>query len=133
MILKPNFEPPVDTAQDIIDRNMFVFSNWMLQDLEEKLNKSGIAVYEELAKHVDYQYQQMPIDDFSKFEAKVIEDVMEKGTHVLTFPIITPSFYELGRWYKSKDTYSLSSPNGGFWTTKKWHLNEVRLPYYFRV
>ena len=99
--------------------------------MEKTLNESGIAVYEELAKHVDSQ--QSTIDNYIIVENKVIEDVMEKGTHVLTFPIITPSFYELGRWYKSKDTYSLSSPNGGFWTTKKWHLNEVRLPYYFRV
>ena len=125
MILKPNFEPPVDTAQDIIDRNMFVFTTYHQKNLEKTLNESGNAVYEELAaNHVDNQYDKMTIDTHAMAEVKVIEDVMEKGTHVLSYSIIEPLWYELGRWYKSKDTFSLSPPNAGFWTTKKWHLNE---------
>ena len=115
----------MDTAQDIIDRNMIVFSTWHLQQLRKQLNGSGNAVYEELAKHVDNQ--QTTIDNHIIVENKIWEGVMEKGTHVLTLSIIKPSWYEFGRWYRSKDTYSLSTPNVGFWTTKKWHLNEVRI------
>ena len=63
MILKPNFEPPVDTAQDIIDRNMFVFTTYHQKNLEKTLNESGNAVYEELAaNHVDNQYDKMTIE-----------------------------------------------------------------------
>ena len=94
MILKPNFEPPVDTAQDIIDRNMFVFTTYHKKNLEKTLNESGNAVYEELAaNHVDNQYDKMTIDTHAMAEVKVIEDVMEKGTHVLSYSIIEPSYH----------------------------------------
>ena len=98
----------MDTAQDIIDRNMFVFTTYHQKNLEKTLNESGNAVYEELAaNHVDNQYDKMTIDTHAMAEVKVIEDVMEKGTHVLSYSIIEPLWYELRRWYKSKDTFSL--------------------------
>ena len=52
-MLKPNFEPPVDTAQDIIDRNMSVFTNYGQKNIKKSLNGSGTAVYKELAKLVN--------------------------------------------------------------------------------
>ena len=53
MIVNPNFDAMVDTAQDIIDRNMSVFTGYAgMENFKEALNGSGIAVYKELGKLV---------------------------------------------------------------------------------
>ena len=133
-MLKPNFEPPVDTAQDIIDRNMSVFTNYGQKNIKKSLNGSGTAVYKELAKLVNLPkcYKFGVEWAYECLENTTKYNVMETGTHVLAYSIIKPSWYKWGRWHRSKDTFSLSHPNIGYWTTKKWHLNEVTLHIIYR-
>ena len=125
----------VDTAQDIIDRNMSVFTGYVgMGNFKEALNGSGIAVYKELAKLVNMpECYNFGVELAYECVANTTKDgLMEKGTHVLAYSIIKPSWYKWGRWHRSKETFSLSHPNAGYWTTKKWHLNEVTLHFIYR-
>ena len=75
----------VDTAQDIIDRNMSVFTGYVgMGNFKEALNGSGIAVYKELAKLVNMpECYNFGVELADECIANTTKDgLMEKGTHV---------------------------------------------------
>ena len=90
-------------------------------------NGSFYSTNEELAKHVDMPdcFWDFDVPNRECLQYKMKKDVMEFGTHAFAYSILLEEWLDYGRWYRSKDIYSIAPPSTGYWTTKKWHLNEV--------
>ena len=53
MLLKPTYEKPVDTAQDILDRGLRIVRSSISAGIIEDLKNSPFAITRELAKRTD--------------------------------------------------------------------------------
>ena len=133
VILRANFADPVDTAQDIIDRNMTLFYNpngamwkqWLAQHNKTEYNKLAETMI--IAK-TWRQYWQM-----------VEQGILANRTHVFMSSYVNPWAISLGKhpeysprmthfggevWYKSEERLDVF-PYGGYLSRKGWRFNEV--------
>ena len=126
-ILKPNFETPIDTLEQLLERNLTLAAWPYSGDFwAEQLNKSENPSYREISW--------AEFDNITKYK------MLSKGTHAQIATYLYPSEmkwgieYNHGRgWYRSKQVIPGFSPYGGIITNKKWILNEdfsVHLLYF---
>ena len=120
MILRPNFEEPLDTAKQLVERNITLYmwpyacaSGW-----KTFLLYSPIPEYEILGKNMICTW------NWDDFEKKSEYDVLGNGTHAQLTSYLDPISLAMGRWYRSKEKFQ-DDPYYGFLSNKKWHLNEV--------
>ena len=133
VILRANFADPVDTANDIIERNITLFG-W----------PGGVMWKQWLAQHDNPDYNKlaetMIIPDTWKEYDKMIEHgILANRTHVQMISYVSPGGISLGRhpglsdrmthkgaevWYKSKERVD-NFPYGGYLSRKEWRFNEV--------
>ena len=127
VILRPNFEEPLDTAKQLVEKNITIYIQAGLEDNKQWLLESPIPEYRILGENA------IVSDDLDHFENMTAHDVMGAGTHALrTFFVdikdmkLGEEYHPQGRgWYRSKETLAGINPYYGYLTSKKWHLNEV--------
>ena len=117
-MLRPNFENPIDTAREIVERNLTVLM-W----------PNG---------HIWIQFlAQSPIEDYQRLSDRMYvtkdnaeqyflaeQGVINAGTHVRMTAYLTPKYLEFGKWYRSRETVSGRNPYVGYLSNKNWNLNE---------
>ena len=101
-MLKPQYEQPVDSAQDIIDRGLIPFS-WG-EYYKIFLIQSPNPLYQQLGnKMVDY------IDD-ATYDKMLKEDLLGANTHVMLGGLLKHEL-DYGKYHHSKEVLRGSDPN----------------------
>ena len=118
-MLKPNFEDPLDTAQDLIDNNITLYDVPGGYIWKQFMAQSTVPEYNKLAQTM------IITKDWDEYVFFTEHYIIGKGTHAQMASYLT--HYELnhGRWYRSEEKVSGKYPFGGYLTNKKWYLNEV--------
>ena len=124
MILRPNFEEPLDTAKQLVEKNITLYFWPSFDQRKQWLLESPIPEYRILGENA------IIADDWDHYDNITKHDAMGAGTHAqmayfLAWELFEEYHPEGKGWYRSKDIVSGRSPYAGFLTNKKWHLNEV--------
>ena len=134
VILRANFADPVDTAKDMIERNMTLLG-WP---------GSGEMWKQWLAQHDNPDYNKLAetmiiADTWKEYDKMVEHGILANRTHVFMTGYVSPWEISLGRhpglsprmthkggevWYKSKERVD-SFPYAGYLSRKDWRFNEV--------
>ena len=117
--MRPNFEEPLDTAKQLVDKNITLYSVPGGQIWKQFLLESPISNYKILGENI------VIADDWDHLDKIAERDIIGAGTHALMRARVTKFQLSLGKWYRSKEKLAGKFPYGGFLTNKKWHLNEV--------
>ena len=128
MILRPNFEEPLDTAKQLaVEKNITIYFWPGYEGHKQWLLESPILEYRILGENT------IIADDQNHFRNITAHDAMGAGTHAQRTYFIDDYELEFGEkyhpkgrgWHRSKEKVSGINPYAGCLTNKKWHLNEV--------
>ena len=127
VILRPNFEEPLDTAKQLVEKNITLYFEPGLDGSKQWLLDSPLKEYRILGENA------IIADDMDNFNNITKHDALGAGTHAQLNYFVDVDEVELGKtyhpegtgWYRSKDTVPGDFPYAGYITNKKWHLNEV--------
>ena len=119
-ILRPNFEEPLDTAKQLVEKNVTLYNGPGAEMWKQFLLESSIPEYNILGETI------IIADDFDHFVNMTKDDVMSTGTHANMAAYLGQNTLSMGRWHRSKEKVAGFYPYGGYLTNKKWHLNEVK-------
>ena len=134
--MRPNFEPFVHTARDLLERNITLYMLFTGQIWKQMLSQSDIPEYRKIAETMIFAESWEQYDEMTKNE------FLSQGTHAQMMAYLWPSMsywgteydhdqgrykYNSGRGYYRGERVELAgvTPMVGFLTHKKWHLNEV--------
>ena len=118
VLLRPSYEAPVETAEDLIKRDITPF-----------LYPGGEIWIQFFAASPDPNYQEISrrfviaktYDEYNNMATKVISTGMY--AHMGILPWARPE--EFKHWYRSSETISGTFPFGGHLSNKKWPLKKV--------
>ena len=116
--MEPQFEEPLDTAKQLVEKNITLYGVAGSEIWKQFLLESSIDEYKILGEN-------FLIPDWDDFYNIAEYDVIGAGTHAYMASRISPGKLEFGRWYRSKEKLAGHFPYAGYLTNKKWHLNEV--------
>ena len=133
--MRPNFEEPLDTAKQLVEKNIILYDRHSGEIWKQFLLESPIPEYNKLGETY------LIADDWDHFYNIIEHDVMGNGTHATMAGQLSIWELSLGKkhhpegngtygWYRSKEKVSGDNPYAGYLTNKKWHLNEV---IYFKL
>ena len=126
-ILVPNFEEPLDTGKQLVEKNITLFFWPGAEGYIQFLMESPVPEYRILGEHA------IIADDWDHYDNITAHGIMEAGTHAqLSYYMdwigmeIGEEYHPDGRgWHRSTQTVPGIPPYAGHLTNKKWHLNEV--------
>ena len=127
-ILRPNFEEPLDTSKQLVEKNIMLYDAHGTEVNKQFLLESTIPEYNILGEHY------IIADDWDHYYYMTEHDVIGAGTHAVMVALLGHYVLSLGEnkeinsgrgWYRSKERLAGKYPYGGYLTNKKWHLNEV--------
>ena len=118
-ILRPNFEEPLDTAKQLVEKNITLYDVPGAEIWKQFLLDSPLPEYNKLGETY------LIADDYDHFYNISRDDVIGAGTHAQLAGGLTLTELDLGRWYRSREKVAGMNPYGGYLTNKKWNLNEV--------
>ena len=117
-ILKPNFEEPLDTAKQLVEKHITLYFGPQSLHIRDHFRKSVRPEYRILGKNGFLADSWDHFDNLSRYD-------VFKGTHAQVGTMLAKYELKMGKWHKSKETVTGTNPYGGFLSNKKWHLNEV--------
>ena len=126
--MKPNFEDPLDTAKQLVEKNITLYDIPGGEIWKQFLLESSIPEYNKLGENY------IIADDWDHFNYITEHYVIGAGTHAQMAPAVEPLELSIGEneeinsgrgWYRSKEKVAGKYPYSGYLTNKKWHLNEV--------
>ena len=128
-ILKPNFEDPLDTAKQLVEKNITIYFWPYTEGNDEWFMKSTIPEYKILGEHAIHA------DDWLHFDENLTADALGAGTNALVSYQIDYYLLKMGEthhpegrgWHRSKERVSGLTPYSGYHTNKKWYFKEVLL------
>ena len=120
-ILRPNFEEPLDTARQLVEKNITLYGEPGYEIWKQFLQESPIPEYNKLGETM------IIANDRDHYINMSRHDVIGAGTHAYMAGSLLPHHLAMGRWYRSKENLAGHNPYGGYLTNKKWHLNEVKI------
>ena len=126
--MRPNFEEPLDTAKQLVEKNITLYDGPGTELWKQFLLESSLPEYKILGQNY------FIADDWDHFDYMTEHDVIGAGTHAMMASALGPLELSLGEnkeinsgrgWYRSKEKVAGMFPYAGYLTNKKWHLNEV--------
>ena len=145
--MKPNFEPHVHTAGDLVERDITLYGEPSGLGLKLWLSQHHIPEYRKLGENM------IITESYEQYYAITKNEMLSRGTHALMQPYLVPLElawateveddqgvtivsteyvtqkgeykFNHGRGYYRGERVNGTIPGGGFLTNKKWHLNEV--------
>ena len=120
--MKPNFEAPLDTAKQLVEKNIILYKSPGSEIWKELLLDSAIPEYNILGENL------IIADDWDHYFNMSEHDVIGAGTHAHgPVAYLEPYHVKMGRWHRSKEKMAGNNPFAGYLTNKKWNLNEVKV------
>ena len=126
--MEPKFEEPLDTAKQLVEKNITLYNGPGTELWKQFLLESSIPEYNILGENY------IIADDWDNYYYMTEHDALGAGTHALMVSSLDPWELAYGEnkeinsgrgWYRSKEKVAGKYPYGGYLTNKKWHLNEV--------
>ena len=126
--MEPKFEEPMDTAKQLVEKNITLYDVPRGASWKQFLQESSIDEYKILGENY------IVADDWDHFDHMTEQDVIGAGTHAYMTSYLSPTDLSFGEneeinsgrgWYRSKARVAGKYPYAGYLTNKKWHLNEV--------
>ena len=125
-MMRPRFEKPVDTAQDMVDRNITLFEFWYYYpSRKDRLESLNIPEYSTIAENMiltdENQYH------YTEYYHFVEKYIHEAGTHAIIMGYLDYYVLQVApmhKWWKSSETVPLGMRHGGYITDRNWILNE---------
>ena len=124
VILRANFDDPVDSAQDIIDSNLTLFDVPWSEMWKQWLATHANPLYRKISETMIIS------ESYDHYDELIEHGIIENNTHVWMGGYLTPWEKSLGLWWKSKEIVEGFQGFGGFLTRKKWKHYEVNYYYY---
>ena len=118
-ILRPNFEEPIDTAKQMVEKNITIVATPGNDIWKKFLLNSAVPAYQTLGENL------IVADSWEQDYNLSTQGILDAGTHARMEGYLVPYYLVMGKWYRSKEKVAGKYPYGGFLTNKKWHLNEV--------
>ena len=133
--MKPNFESPVHTARDLVDRNITLYMGPPQFIWRQMLNQSDIPEYKKIAESM------IITESWEQFHEITRNQLLSQGTHAQMKWGMWPNElayatqydhdqgkykYNSGRGFYRGEKLVGKIPETGYLTNKKWHLNEVQ-------
>ena len=118
-ILRPNFDKPLDTAKQLVEKNITLYDMPGTEIWKQFLLDSPLPEYNNLGETY------LIADDYDHFWNITEHDLIGAGKHAMMSAYLSPWELSLGKWSRSKEKVSGHYPYSGYLTNKKWHLNEV--------
>ena len=81
---RPNFEPPVHTARDLVERNITLYMWPGSQIWEQWLSQSDIPEYRKLAESI------IITESYSQYDALIKNEMLSRGTHAMMRSYLDP-------------------------------------------
>ena len=138
--MRPNFESPVHTARDLVERGITLYMWPGTQMWRQFLSKSDIPEYRKIAETMIITKTYDQYDEMTKNE------LLSQGTHANMYAYMSPwelawgteYDYDQGRYvynsgrgyYRGERVTTWMIPEGGYLTNKKWQLNEVERSHF---
>ena len=123
-MMKPNFEPPVHTLRQILDRNITLYMGPGFYGWKVNFARSDFPELREIAETM------IITKSWEEFDYITMHGLLSSGTHTGLFSFLFQYELEWGRkynhgrgWYRGERLAS-KYPYGGYFTSKNWHLNE---------
>ena len=117
-ILRPNFEEPLDTVKQLVERNIEIYTTPGSYFWKYFFQDSTIPEYKILGETL------IIADNWDQY-INISKHVHVAGTYALMTVTLPPMYQDMGRWHRSEEKVSGHYPYAGYLTNKKWHLNEV--------
>ena len=130
--MRPRFEDPIETAQDLIDRNITIFERNSSYDYNRgAFEVQGIPEYKILGERMER------IGDWDDYWYYVDHHVIGNGTHALFAPFLTRGHLmaaPMEKWWRSKEIISWRSlPYHQHFSGREWKFNEASHNHQFLV
>ena len=120
-ILRPNFEEPIDTAKQMVEKNITIVATPGNDIWKKFLLNSAVPAYQTLGENL------IVADSWEQDYNLSTQGILDAGTHARMEGYLVPYYLIMGRWYRSKEKVAGVNPYGGYLTNKKWHLKEVKV------
>ena len=134
--MKPNFEPFVHTAGDLVERDITLYEVPGGQIWRQMLSQSDIPEYRKIAETA------IITKSYDQFDEMTRNEMLSQGTHAKMVASMDPIElawgteydHEMGRYkYNSGRGYyrgemlvgEMGYPVAGYLTHKNWHFNQV--------
>ena len=119
VILRANFDDPVDSAQDIVDRNLTLFDAPWTDMWKHWLATHANPLYRKISETM------IIAKSWDHYNELMEHGIIENNTHVTMLGYLGPLEKSLGLWWRSKELLEGDIPYAGFLTKKKWKHYEV--------
>ena len=121
VLLKPSFEEPVETAADLIKRDITPFIQPWSEMFRQMFAASSDPNYQEISRRLIVAKD---VDEYEDLLSKVISTGLFADIRTLPPPwLITEE--EFKYWYRSSETLPGDYPYSIHLTNKKWPLKKV--------
>ena len=122
VLLRPSYEKPVETAGDLLDRNITPFHNPVGKILTQMFANSPDPKYNEISRKLVIAKDW---DEYKEMVGKVTSTGMFADLDIAPRPHIVPEEQHY-KWYRSTEPVGVMNPYLLHLTTKKWPLKKVR-------
>ena len=132
--MKPNFESPVHTARDMVEKGITLYMWPGTQIWRQRLSQSSIPDYRRIGESM------IITKSWDEYDEMTLNEVLSQGTHAMMDSFLYPYVldwgteydhdqgrykYNSGRGFYRGEKVSGDNPMTGYLTHKKWHFNEV--------
>ena len=97
-MLRPNFEAPLDTVQQMVDNNVTLYMGPQMESWKNFLAESPLPEYNKLGETM------ILCDSWDEFDYYSANHNLPHGTHVMMWDALMEYEKEMGRWWRSKET-----------------------------
>ena len=134
--MKPNFESPVHTARDMVEKDITLYMWPGTQIWRQRLSQSSIPEYRRIGESM------IITKSWEQYNIMTRNEMLSRGTHAMIVSYLDPYMldwateydqdqgryvYNSGRGYYRGEMLvgEMGYPVAGYLTHKNWHFNQV--------
>ena len=126
ILLKPSYEKPIDTAEDVMNRGLSVIYSPGTQAFVEIMKNSPSNITRTLAERtiVCEDWTECDGHYYHYLSTGLIPRAVITGSSVVEMGFLFAEYLEFGKWHRSKESRGGENPFASYMLNKKWTLEE---------